>query len=44
MFTYTIASYRIVGGVASSSSEKADQDRSTRNPGTGGARERGARR
>jgi len=42
--TYTSASYRIAGGVASSSSERADRGRSTRSLGTGGARGRGARR
>jgi hypothetical protein len=41
IFTYTIASYRI-GGVASSSSGEADQVRSIRNPGTGGAIDRQA--
>ena len=41
--TYTSASYRIAG-VASSSSGRADRDRSTRSLGTGGARGRGARR
>jgi hypothetical protein len=44
MFTYAIASYRIAGGVAGSSAERVDLDRSARAPGTGGARGRGARR
>jgi hypothetical protein len=44
IFTYTLASYRIVGGSASSSARGADRVRSTRNSGTGGARGRRARR
>jgi hypothetical protein len=38
IFTYTIASYRIAGESASSSARETDRVRSTRNPGTGGAR------
>jgi hypothetical protein len=44
MFTYIIASYGIAGEVASSSSGRANRNRSTRNLGTGGARGREARR
>jgi hypothetical protein len=44
MFTYALASYRIVGGVASSSVGRASLDRSAGAPGTGGARGRRARR
>jgi hypothetical protein len=44
MFIYTLASYRIAGEVASSSSGGANQVRSTRSSGTGGVRGRRARR
>jgi hypothetical protein len=44
IFTYAIASYRIVGGVASSSSGGADRVRSTRSSDTGGVWGRQARR
>jgi hypothetical protein len=44
MFTYTLASYRIAGGIASSSTGRAGLDRSAGAPGIGGVRGRGARR
>jgi hypothetical protein len=44
MFTYALASYRITGGVASSSSGGANRVRSIRSSGTGGVRGRWARR
>jgi hypothetical protein len=37
MFTYALALYRIAGGVAGSSTERAGLDRSAGAPGTGGA-------
>jgi hypothetical protein len=42
--TYTIASYRIAWESVSSSAREADRDQPTGNPGTGGAKGRGARR
>jgi hypothetical protein len=44
IFTYTLASYRIIGGSTSSTARGTDRVRSTRNSGTGGARGRRARR
>jgi hypothetical protein len=44
LHTYTNASYRIAGGSASSSTRGAGRGRPTGNPGTRGARGRGARR
>jgi hypothetical protein len=44
MVAYAIASYMITGGVAGSSTGRADLDRSVRALGIGGARGRGTRR
>jgi hypothetical protein len=44
MFRYVLASYRIAGGVASSSLRGADRVRSIRSSGTGGVRGRRVRR